>query len=74
MSQQPALEYLRHGQTPFFRLPAIDLAAPAPDFAGIATDLETAWRSPNVNMRCRQQLLRTLAPEVPARIRTSSRR
>src|SRR3546814_12661379 len=23
----------------------IDLAAPAPDFAGIATDLETAWRS-----------------------------
>lgn len=33
MSQQSAFAYLRHGQTPFFRLPMCDLAAPAP-YAG----------------------------------------
>ncbi len=33
MSQQPAAEYLRHGQTPFFRLSQADLRAPQP-YAG----------------------------------------
>jgi agmatinase len=33
LSQQPAAEYLRHGQTPFFRLPMADLHAAAP-YAG----------------------------------------
>jgi agmatinase len=33
MPQQSAFEYLRHGQTPFFRLPLADLAAAAP-YAG----------------------------------------
>lgn len=40
--------------------------APVPDFAGIATDLEAAWRAPNVDMRCRQQLLRTLVSDIIA--------
>jgi agmatinase len=31
MSQQPAAHYLRHGQTPFFRLPTVDLSLPASD-------------------------------------------
>lgn len=29
MTQQAAFEYLRHGQAPFFRLPLVDVAAPA---------------------------------------------
>ncbi|MGO7763375.1 helix-turn-helix domain-containing protein, partial [Rhizobium ruizarguesonis] len=41
-------------------------ATPIPDFAGISTDLETAWRAPNVDMRCRQQLLRTLVSDIIA--------
>ena len=39
-------------------------AAPTPDFAGIADDLETAWKTPSVTMRTRQQLLRTLVNEI----------
>jgi agmatinase len=35
MPQQSALEYIRHGQTPFFRLPMADLAAKGPSaYAG----------------------------------------
>ncbi|RWO18985.1 recombinase family protein [Mesorhizobium sp.] len=44
----------------------IDLVTPVPDFAGIATDLEAAWRAPDVDMRCRQQLLRTLVSDIIA--------
>ncbi|WP_156942764.1 hypothetical protein [Mesorhizobium sp. L48C026A00] len=44
----------------------IDLVTPVPDFAGIATDLEAAWRAPNVDMRYRQQLLRALATDTIA--------
>jgi len=44
----------------------VEYATPTPDFAGIATDLETAWRAPNVDMRCRQQLLRTLVSDIIA--------
>jgi excisionase family DNA binding protein len=41
-------------------------AAPKPDFAGIAGDLEAAWKTPSVTMRTRQQLLRTLVHEITA--------
>ncbi len=34
MSQQSALEYLSHGQTPFFRLPVAPVAAPFPEGTG----------------------------------------
>src|SRR5262245_9532789 len=50
MSQQSAFEYLRHGQTPFFRLPLCDLASPAPyDGAdvvllGVPTDAGTTYQ------------------------------
>ena len=40
--------------------------APKPDFAGIAEDLEAAWKTPSVTMRTRQQLLRTLVNEITA--------
>jgi excisionase family DNA binding protein len=37
-----------------------------PNFAGLAEDLETAWKSPLVTMRTRQQLLRSLVNEITA--------
>src|SRR5271157_6383837 len=33
-----------------------DPLAAAPDFAGLADDLNAAWNAPNVTMRARQQL------------------
>jgi excisionase family DNA binding protein len=45
---------------------AAHAAAPKPDFPGIAEDLETAWKTPSVTMRTRQQLLRTLVNEITA--------
>lgn len=36
-----------------------------PDFAGLAEDLEAAWKSPRITMRTRQQLLRTLIKRSP---------
>ncbi len=37
-----------------------------PNFAGLAEDLEAAWKSPLVTMRTRQQLLRSLVNEIIA--------
>ncbi len=52
MTQQGALEYLRHGQTPFFRLPMIDVAAPIATryrdadvvLLGVPTDAGTTYQ------------------------------
>lgn len=41
-------------------------AAPNPDLGGLAQDLKTAWDAPNVTMRTRQQLLRSIVKEVIA--------
>ena len=48
--------------------PARDItqSANAADFLGLANDLETAWTSPNVSMRSRQQLLRALVVDIIA--------
>lgn len=46
---------------------------PAPDFSGLAKDLEAAWNAPGVTMRARQQLLRTLIVEIIAHYEESSR-
>ena len=48
--------------------PARDItqSANATDFLGLANDLETAWTSPNVSMRSRQQLLRALVVDIIA--------
>ena len=42
-----------------------NLATAAPDFAGLAEDLQAAWNSPGVTMRSRQQLLRALIADKP---------
>ncbi|MDK4716826.1 recombinase family protein [Rhizobium sp. CNPSo 4039] len=39
-----------------------------PDFAGLADDLQAAWASPQVTMRTRQQLLRSMVNEITANI------
>jgi DNA invertase Pin-like site-specific DNA recombinase len=44
-----------------------------PDFAGLAHDLEGAWKSPHVTMRTRQQLLRTLVNEITVDIDEAAR-
>jgi DNA invertase Pin-like site-specific DNA recombinase len=44
-----------------------------PDFTAIAEDLETAWKTPSVTMRTRQQLLRTLVNEITADIDETAR-
>lgn len=52
MTQQAALEYLRHGQTPFFRVPMIDVTAPASAryrgadavLLGVPTDAGTTYQ------------------------------
>ncbi len=41
-------------------------AAVAPDFTGLAEDLQAAWNSPGVTMRPRQQLLRALVADIIA--------
>ena len=41
-------------------------SAGAADFLRLAKDLETAWTSPNVSMRSRQQLLRALVVDIIA--------
>ncbi|WP_288006334.1 zinc ribbon domain-containing protein [Acidiphilium sp.] len=51
----------------------LNLAAPVPDFVGIAADLEAAWRAPKVDMRCRQQLLRALITDIIADVDEAQR-
>ena len=47
--------------------------ASAPDFAGLADDLNAAWSAPNVSMRAHQQLLRALIIDIIADVDKSSR-
>jgi hypothetical protein len=49
------------------RLDPVTMSAPTPampDLAGIAEDLEAAWKNTNVTMRSRQQLVRALVNEI----------
>src|SRR6202167_761209 len=48
-------------------------ATPAPDFMGLAENLEAAWKAPGVTMRTRQQLLRTLVNEITVDIDEAAR-
>jgi len=50
-----------------------NVAAPTPDFIGIAEDLQAAWNAPGVTMRSRQQLVRTLIADIIANYDASSR-
>jgi excisionase family DNA binding protein len=48
-------------------------AAPAPDFAALAEDLQAAWNAPGVTMRARQQLVRALIAGIVANYDERSR-
>jgi excisionase family DNA binding protein len=50
-----------------------DPTAVAPDFAGLADDLETAWNAPGVTMRARQRLLRALVTDIIADVDEAAR-
>jgi DNA invertase Pin-like site-specific DNA recombinase len=55
--------------------PARDITqlANGADFLGLANDLETAWISPTVSMRSRQQLLRALVVDIIADVDEAAR-
>jgi excisionase family DNA binding protein len=50
-----------------------DPTAVAPDFAGLADDLETAWNAPSISMRARQRLLRALVTDIIADVDEAAR-
>lgn len=45
----------------------------APDFMGLAEDLEAAWNAPGVTMRARQQLVRALITDIIADVDEKAR-
>jgi hypothetical protein len=47
--------------------PTVDSTV-APDFTGLAEDLEAAWNAPGVTMRSRQQLVRALITDIIAEV------
>jgi len=51
----------------------ITQSANGADFLGLTNDLETAWTSPNVSMRSRQQLLRALVVDIIADVDEAAR-
>jgi hypothetical protein len=60
---------LRRVETCQARLEAVwtpEPAVMAPDFTGLADDLEVAWNAPGVTMRTRQRLLRALVTDIIA--------
>ena len=57
---------LSMGQTP-------DLTTTAPDFTGLAADLEAAWNAPGTTMRTRQRLVRTLITDIVADVDEDAR-
>jgi excisionase family DNA binding protein len=48
-------------------------STPAPDFAGLAEDLQAAWNTPSVPMRARQQILRALIVDIVATYHPATR-
>jgi DNA invertase Pin-like site-specific DNA recombinase len=68
---------LRRVQACQSRLDAICAPAPdriaAPDFTGLAEDLEAAWNAPGVTMRARQQLVRALITDIIADVDEKAR-
>ena len=44
-----------------------------PDFTGLAQNLEAAWNAPDVDKRCRQQLLRALIKDIVADVDDDAR-
>lgn len=57
---------LSMGQTP-------DLTTTAPDFTGLAADLDAAWNAPGTTMRTRQRLVRALITDIVADVDEDAR-
>jgi hypothetical protein len=67
---------LRRVETCEARLSEVSRKMPVdaiPDFTGLAQDLEAAWNTPGVDMRCRQQLLRALIKDIVADVDDDAR-
>ena len=47
--------------------------ADAPDFTGLADDLEAAWNAPGTTMRTRQRLVRALITDIVADVDEATR-
>lgn len=72
-SWEAALQRVRQCEQ---RLQSFDQAqahVAVPDLAGLANNLTTAWEAPEVTMRTRQQLLRTLIKDIVADIDDATR-
>ena len=65
-SWETALRRVEACQARLEAMRAPDPVVDAPDFAGLADDLNAAWNAPNVTMRARQQLLRALVVDIIA--------
>jgi excisionase family DNA binding protein len=65
-SWEAALRRVQACQVRWEAVQTPDPAAAAPDFAGLAGDLQAAWNAPGVTMRARQRLLRALITDIIA--------
>jgi excisionase family DNA binding protein len=72
-SWEVTLQRVQACETRLQTLQTPNTAVTAPDFAGLAEDLEAAWIAPGVTMRSRQQLLRALIADIIAEYDDSSR-
>jgi excisionase family DNA binding protein len=63
-SWEAALQRVHDCEMRLTTLEHADAAVPMPDFAGLAEDLDAAWKAPNVTMRARQQLVRALIADI----------
>jgi excisionase family DNA binding protein len=72
-SWEATLQRVQECETRVAALKRPEAISPAPDFTGIAADLQGAWDAPGVTMRARQQLIRTLISDIVARYDANSR-
>jgi len=72
-SWEATLQRVQHCEARLTALERPNPTAPAPDFTGLAEDLQAAWNAPGVTMRSRQQLVRTLIADIIAHYEAGSR-
>jgi len=72
-SWEAALRRVESCQARLGAAQAADQAMVAPDFVGLAEDLNAAWNAPGVTTRARQQLLRALIMDIIADVDDATR-
>lgn len=70
---EATLQRMQHCEARLTALERPHATAPAPDFTGLAEDLQAAWNAAGVTMRSRQQLVRTLIADIIADYDANSR-